>query len=157
MGISDHRQVSAFSSPRAPSRFALPAHAADGKQNFLAIATYAKHDKQRNRRCFAIDTYTHSRSIEDQADDIFRAQIALVPRLPVALDLPPHSAHRVLRHSTAEQRRQGTPDTARVGARKIAAGDQRFDLLRAPAIRAKRLALPLGSPALSSLQSCAGN
>jgi hypothetical protein len=30
---------------RAPSRFALSAHAANGKQNFLTIATYSKHDK----------------------------------------------------------------------------------------------------------------
>jgi hypothetical protein len=30
---------------RAPSRFALSAHAANRKQNFLTIATYSKHDK----------------------------------------------------------------------------------------------------------------
>ena len=30
---------------RAPSRFALSAHAANGKQNFLTIPTYSKHDK----------------------------------------------------------------------------------------------------------------
>ena len=54
--------------------------------------------------------------------------------------------------AAAEDGRQRTPGAARVGARKIAAGNESFDLLRPSAICRKRLALPFDARAIPSLK-----
>ena len=61
-----------------------------------------------------------------------------VPRVPVAFDLAPHAAHRVLGNRALEQRGKRAPHATRVGTRQIAAGD----LPRAALIRRQRLAVP---------------
>src|SRR5262249_65258 len=88
---------------RSPRRFALPAHVAYGKQDLLAVAAHTQHNKQRNPGRLTVNPNTHNRTVQDQANDVLLRQIARVPRVPVSLELAPHTAHRVLRYRTPEQ------------------------------------------------------
>src|SRR5262249_45275310 len=134
---------------RAPCRLTLPTHVANSQQYLLSVAAHAKYYQQRYRRRLAVKAYAHNRPIEDQSHDIFRRQVTHIPSFPVRLDLAPGPAHRVLADTAAaEDGCQRTPDAARVGARKIAAGDQSFDLLRPSPVGRKRLALPFDRRAI---------
>src|SRR5262245_32821147 len=104
-----------------------------------------------------IKANSHNRAVEDQPRDVFRRQIARVPRVPVALELAPGPAYRVLRYRATEQRGKRPTHPARVRASQIATSDHRIDLLRAALIRRQRLAVPFAHLAVGGLKPRAGN
>jgi hypothetical protein len=96
---------------------------------------------------------TRTTVVEDQPHDRLRSQRADIPGVPIAFDLAPNPAHDVLAHGAAEQRRQRSPHSPRIGAREVGAGDQRVGGERTALIGPQRLAVPLGGHAIGSLQS----
>ena len=139
---------------RAPGLGALPAHALDREQHLLAVLTHAEYDEERDRGRFAVEPHPHHRAVEDQPHDRLVGQGAGIPGLPIALHLAPDPAHRVLAHRPAEHGGERTAHPARVGAGKVAAGDQRVGRQRAALIGTQRLALPLRRRAISGVQPC---
>src|SRR5712664_4347156 len=133
---------------RAPGFGALAAHALDGEQHFLAVGAYPKYNEQRDRGRLAVEPHANDGAVEDQPHDRLLGQRAAIPGVPVAFDLAPGPAHRVLADRPAEQRRQRPTYPPGVGAGQIAARDQRIGGKRAPLIGPQCLALPFRSPAL---------
>jgi len=133
-----------------PRSLALAAHVLDCQQHLLPIPPHAEHHQQRNVRGFAVQTDPHDRAVQDQADDVLFGQVALVPSIPIRLDLAPCAADHILAHRTAEQGGQRALDPARVGPGQVGACDQRLDLARHPGVARQQCTAPfLGGAAFS--------
>ena len=132
---------------RPPGGLALAAHVAHGQQHLLPVATDTEDNQQRDRCRLLVQPDAHDGAVQDQPDDIFLAERALRPGLPVGLHLPPHPAHRVLADRSLEQRRERTTDATRVRPGEVGSSDQRFHLLGHPGVARHRPAFPLGGPA----------
>ena len=127
---------------RSTSLGAFAAHALDREQNFLPVGTYAKDDEQRDHSRFAVEPHAHNRAVENEPHDRFIRQRADVPGVPVGFHLAPGSAHRVLAHRTAKQRRERATDAARVGTGQVGTRDHRVRRQRAALVGTQCLALP---------------
>ena len=101
--------------------------------------------------------HAHDGTVEDEPHDRLIGQRAGIPRLPVTLYLAPNPAHRVLADRAIKHSTQRATHTARIGAGKVAAGDQRIGGQRAALIGPQHLALPLGCLAVRRIQSSARN
>src|SRR6266516_7228653 len=137
----------------APGLGALAAHALDRQQDLLAVRTHADDDEQRDRGRFAIEPDANHGAVENEPHDRFFNKRAGVPRVPVALHLAPHPAHRVLADRAAEQGTERATHSTGVGPSEIGAGDQRVGSPRATLIGTYRLALPLRRLTIRGIQS----
>ena len=132
----------------APCLGAFAAHALDREQNLLAVRSHAKHNEQRDRGRLAVEPHPNDGAVEDQPHDRLLGQRAAIPGVPVAFDLAPGPAHRVLADRPAEQGRQRATHPPGIGAGQIAARDQRIGGKRASLIGPQGLALPFRRLAL---------
>jgi hypothetical protein len=136
----------------APGFGALRAHVLDCEQHLLAVRAHADDDKQRDRRSFAIEPDANDGAVEDQPYDRLRGERAGVPGIPVALHLPPYSAHYVLADRAAKQGCKRSPHPAGVGTGEVGARNQGVGSQCAPLIRTQHLAVPLRSLAILAVK-----
>src|SRR5439155_16321125 len=139
----------------APGFGGFAAHVLDREQHLLAVLAHANHHEQRDRGGLAIEPDANDGAVEDEPYDRLGGESTRVPGVPIAFDLAPDPAHDVLAHGAAEQRCQRAPHPSRIGAREIGARDQRVGGERTALISSQRLAVPLGGPAIRSLQPSA--
>ena len=137
---------------RPPGGLVLPAHIFDRQKDLLAVVSHTQGNKQRNRRRFLVHPNTHHRAVEDEAHDRLGSERAGLPGIPIALDLAPGPADRVLADRPAKHRRQRPANPARVGSGKIGTSNQRLGLFRAPLVGRDRRVLPLERPASCRFQ-----
>ena len=100
----------------------------------------------------SVEPHPHYGAVENQPHDRLFRQRAGIPSLPIALHLAPNPAHRVLADRAAKQSTQRPTHPARIGAGKIAAGDQRVGRHRTALIGPQRLAFPLRCLAVRRIQ-----
>src|SRR6266540_1070420 len=136
----------------APGFAALPTHALDRQQYFLAIRAHADDDQQRDCGRLAVEPHVHHRAVENEPHNRFGGQRASIPGVPIGFHLAPDPAHRILAHGAAEQRLQGAAHPARVGAGQVGAGNQRIGRQRAALVGPQHLAVPLRGFAAWSVQ-----
>lgn len=89
---------------------ALAAHTLDREQHFLTVRTHADDDRRRDRGRLAVEPHAHHGAVKNQPHNRFIGQRAGIPRVPIALYLAPHPAHRVLADDTRDislERRAG--------------------------------------------------
>lgn len=67
--------------------FALAAHVLDREQEFLAVGAHAERDEQGNGRRLFVEPHAHDRSVENEPEDRFLGERALVPDVSIALNL----------------------------------------------------------------------
>src|SRR6266487_2805489 len=86
----------------APGFAALPTHALDRHQYFLAIRAHTDDDQQRDCGRLAVEPHVHHRAVENESHNRFGGQRASIPGVPIGLHLAPR------RRRTAPSRR-GAP------------------------------------------------
>ena len=136
----------------APSLGALATHLLDRQEHFLAVLAHPDDDQQRDRSGFAVEPHPHHGAVENQAHDRLVGQRAGIPRVPVALHLAPHPAHRVLADLSTKYAAKCAAHAARIGTGQIRARDQRVGSQRAALIFPQRSALPLRRLSVGSVQ-----
>ena len=71
----------------APGFAALPTHALDRQQYFLAIRAHADDDQQRDCGRLAVEPHVHPRAVENEPHNRFGGQRASIPGVPIGLHL----------------------------------------------------------------------
>ncbi len=147
--------AAAVAARTAPGRRAFTDNVSDGKQQLLPVAPHTDRGKHRDVRGLPVQTRPDHGAIENKANDVLVSQVAGTGRVPSHHHLAPGAADHILADCALEQPEQRALDPARVGPGQEDHRDQRFGLLRQPAVPRQRLRAPLAHLALLILDPSA--
>src|SRR5262249_59185793 len=113
-----------------------------------AVRLQPETARRRDRPTFRFEREPNAGAIEDQLSAGLRGERAGVPGIPIALHLPPYSAHYVLADRAAKQGCKRSPHPAGVGTGEAGARNQDVSSPSAPLIFTQHLSVPLRSLAI---------